>query len=222
MDIDDLKTAWRALDDRIESASALNAHVLRQLTLNRAQSALRPVAWRLWGEIALAVAAAILLGAFLGDHWRTASFAIPAVLLHAAAIASIASGAAQLQRLKAIDYAQPVVGIQGALAELAVKRARQTRWHLLLAFLLWTPFAIVALKGLFGFDVYRWFGTGWVAANAGFSVAITPLMIWLVRRFDDRIRREGILASLADDLTGRRLAVANGLLAEVGAFEKGT
>ena len=121
--------------------------------------------------------------------------------------------------LRAIDYAQPVVSIQKALTSLAVWRGRDVRWQLLLMLPLWTPFAIVVLDGLFGVDVYRWFGTRWIIANLAFAIAMTPFMIWLVRRMNGRIRREGILKSLADDLTGRRLAVAMGHLEEVRRFD---
>ena len=43
-------------------------------------------------------------------------------------------------------------------------------------------------------------------------------MVWLARRFDYRVRQEGILKALAADLTGRRIAVALGLVDEVRAF----
>jgi hypothetical protein len=61
---------------------------------------------------------------------------------------------------------------------------------------------------VFGFDVYRWFGTGWIAANVAFGIAVTPLMVWLVRRLDTDVRREGIVGALVDDIAGRRLLEA--------------
>ena len=108
--------------------------------------------------------------------------------------------------------------------ELKLERTRSALrplWWLLgteLAILpLWTPLAIVVAQGIFGFDLYRWFGAGWVAANVVFGIACTPLMVWLARRLD--AGRDGIVGGLLDDFAGRRMADAMGRLDEVAAFE---
>jgi hypothetical protein len=199
----------------------LQTEILRELKLDKAASALRPVRWLLWLQLAAGVASAVLLGGFLGVHWRDPRFVIPALALDGAAVLMIAGAAGQLRRLESIDLTGPVVAMQGGLAAFAVARARHVRWYLLLVPALWTPFAIVALQGLFGFDVYRWFGARWIAANVAFSIALTPFLVWAARRHEARIRREGLVKSLADDITGRRLSLATRLFDEVIAFEKG-
>src|SRR5688572_5439974 len=165
MELDDLKQAWQALDERIVVVHTLQTDTLKELKLDQAASVLRPVRWLLWLQIALGLAFAVLLGRFVYAHWLDPRFVVPALALDVAAVLTMAGAAVQLRKLDEIDYAGPVVAMQGSLMALAVARARQTRWHLLLVPALWTPFAIVALQGFFGFDVYRWFGTGWIVAN---------------------------------------------------------
>ena len=132
----------------------------------------------------------------------------------------IASAAAQLAMLRAADYSAPVVTIQRTLTKLAALRIRTTQWLLLLAPLLWTPFAIVVARGALGFDVYRWFGMRWVAANLIFGLALSPLLFWAARRFSDRLQQFWIAESLADGVAGRSLSIANGLLNEIVRFER--
>ena len=217
MELDELKAAWRAVNSRIEAGHALNARIFRELKLERTRSALRPL-WCLLGtELAIALGATVLLGRFLADHWHLARFAVPAIVLDVVAVLTIGSAAAQLRLLSSLDYAQPVVAIQSVLTELALRRVRDVRWQWLLMLPLWTPFAIVVAQGVFGFDLYRWFGAGWVAANVVFGIACTPLMVWLARRLD--AGRDGIVGGLLDDFAGRRMADAMGRLDEVAAFE---
>ena len=219
MEFDELKAAWHALDARIESGHALNAAVFTELKLERARSALRPLWWLASMQFAISLGAVVLLGAFLADHWHVARFAVPAVLLDVTAVMSIVSAIGQLRVLSTIDYSQPVVTIQGKLTDLAVRRAREVRWQWLLMLPLWVPLAIVVMQGMFGFDIYRWFGAGWIAANVAFGIVVTPLIVWLARYFDSR--RE-IARRPVDDLAGRRLAEAQTRLAEVVAFETET
>ena len=191
--------------------------IFRELKLERTRSALRPLWWLLGTELAIALGATVLLGGFLADHWHLARFAVPAIVLDVVAVLTIGSAAAQLRLLSSLDYAQPVVAIQSVLTELALRRVREVRWQWLLMLPLWTPFAIVVAQGIFGFDLYRWFGAGWVAANVVFGIACTPLMVWLARRLD--AGRDGIVGGLLDDIAGRRMADAMGRLDEVAAFE---
>ena len=216
MEFDELKAAWHALDARIESGHALNAAVFTDLKLERARSALRPLWWLLSTQLAIALGAVVLLGAFLADHWQVPRFAVPAILLDLVAVMLIASTAGQLRVLSAIDFGNAVVTIQSTLTELSVRRAREVRWQWLLMLPLWTPLAVVVMQGIFGVDLYRWFGARWIAANVVVGVVLTPLVVWLGRRLDNR--QHGFAKALTDDIAGRRLSDALKRLDEVVAF----
>jgi hypothetical protein len=217
MEFDELKSAWRALETRIDAEHALNAQVFTELKLERARSALRPLWWLLSTQLAIALSAVVLLGTFLADYWQVPRFAVPAILLDIAVVMLIGSTAGQLRVLSTIDYGQAVVTIQSMLTELAVRRAREVRWQWLLMLPLWTPFAIVVMQGIFGVDIYRVFGARWMVVNVAFGIVLTPLVVWWARRFD--ARQDGIAKGLADDIAGRRLSDAMRRLDEIGAFE---
>jgi hypothetical protein len=222
MELDDLKTAWRELDRRLDAGQAISLHVLRELKLDRARSAMRRLSTLLVFELLSGVVAAILVGSFLADHHDAARFAIPALVLHAAAVFTIVASARQLAQLGRLDYAAPVVSIQHQLAGLRASRLRVTRWLLLLSPLLWTPLAIVAAKGLLGLDLYRTFGPAWIAANLAFGLAAIPLAIVIARRYSARFEDSPLLQHLADDIAGRSLTVARDHLGEIRQFEAET
>lgn len=216
MEFDELKAAWHTLDARIEAGRALNAKVFTELKLERARSARRPLWWFLSTQLAIALGSVVLLGTFLADHWQVPRFAVPAILLDIAAVMLIASTVGQLRVLITIDFGQAVVSIQSILTELAVRRAREVRWQWLLMLPLWTPLAVVVMQGIFGVDIYRWFGAPWIAANVAVGIVLTPLLVWLAQHFGN-LRHE-IARRPVDDLAGRRLAEAQRRLDEVVAF----
>ncbi len=90
--------------------------------------------------------------------------------------------------------------------KLATRRTRNVQWLLLAGPPLWTPFAIVVAQGLWGFDLYRHFGAGWIVSNFAVGLALVPVMHWIAQRFYARSERAGIMRSLADDVAGRSLA----------------
>jgi hypothetical protein len=73
------------------------------------------------------------------------------------------------------------------------------------------------MQGIFGLDIYRVFGVGWITVNVAVGIVLTPLIVWWARRFADR--QDGIAKGLADDIAGRRLSDAMRRLDKIGAFE---
>src|SRR3954447_15080130 len=105
MELDDLKTAWRELDRRLDAGQAITLDVLKELKLDRTRSALRRLSALLVFELISGVVAAILLGSFLADHHATPGFPAPPVTLPAAAIFTIVASARQLAQVARLDYA---------------------------------------------------------------------------------------------------------------------
>ena len=85
--------------------------------------------------------------------------------------------------------------------------------------LLWTPLAIVAAQGVFGFDVFRRFGPLWVTLNLAFGLATIPLAIWATRHFAERLNGSRFFKHLSDDIAGRSLVTAKVQLEEIARFE---
>jgi hypothetical protein len=217
MELDEMKTLWAELDRRIDVRIGQRMH--KELALGKVRSALRRLAGMPVLELGVDILAVVLFGAFLAEHIHIVRYAVPAIVLHVAAVLKLASTVYQLAIIGRIDYAAPVVAIQRQLAALRAFRIRTTMWVLLLAPLLWTPLAIVAARALLGLDLYRAFGPAWIALNLAFGVAVLALALWIARRHAGALQRSRFLARLADDIAGRSLVAATSYLDEIAHFE---
>ena len=219
MELDDMKTAWRELDRRIDTGTERDRRIWKELKLEQTRSTLSWLAgWPLL-ELVIDILAVLLVGAFLAEHIHAARYAVPAIMLQVAAILKLSATIRQLAMIARIDYAAPVVAIQRQLAALRALRIRTTMWIFLLALLLWTPLAIVGAKALLGLDLYRAFGPLWIALNFALGVAVIPLTIWIARRHAGWFRNARFLQQLADDIAGRSLTRATGHFDEITRFE---
>lgn len=218
MELDDLKTPWQRMDTRLGFDVELAN--FREVKRGRTRSGLRQMLRLPLFELGSGLLAALCVGSFLSNHFSEPRFALPAVVLQIAAVLTIVASAWQVARIRRIDYAAPAIAVQRELARLRAMRIRTTQAILLMSPLLWVPLAIVAAKGLFDLDVYRAFGTPWLATNLAFGLAVIPLAIWVARRFGDRFERSRIGKSLADDIAGRSLVSTMAELDELACFER--
>ncbi len=219
MDLDELKEKWEEHDRKLDASLRLNRQLLNEVHLDRARSALHRLTLSLAFEAAIDFVAVAILGAFLYDHIAVARFALPAVVLDVYAIAILIAVIRQITAVQQIDYGKPITTIQKQVEALRILRIRCIQGTLLAAPLVWTPLFIVALKGLFGLDAYRLFGTAWLLANLLFGLAVIPLALWLSRRFRDRLGRSPAMRRLIDDLTGHSLNRAADFLKNLTEFE---
>jgi hypothetical protein len=221
MELDELKTLWQQTDRRLEAmapALRLQERLARVGALDRVRSRNRFTHLVLWYEVAFGAVAALLAGSYLADHFAELRFAAPAALLHLGAIGTLGVAIWQLVGLGQIDYGGPVVTIQRQLAQLAVVRARGNRWLLLSSPLLWAALVVVVPHGLIGLDVYRTFGIAWVGGNFLVGLAVLAAGLWTSR--SARSGSSRLWRGLGDDLTGRRLAAASGVLDDLAEFER--
>lgn len=219
MELQDLKNRWADYDRKLDASLRLNTALLREASLDRADTALRRLSFLLWCELLIDAILILAIGSFAAAHLGEAKFLAPAVALHISAILAIAANAHQLVTLRSIDHGEPIVAIQKKLGQVRIARIRVTKWTILLAPLLWTPLLIVALKGLLGVDAYRVFSAPWLIANVAFGVAFLLLMLWASRHWADRLQRSPFVQRLMDDIAGRSLLSATRFVSEVSRFE---
>lgn len=219
MDLDELKTAWRELDLRVQANEARSAHLLREVSVRRTRASLRRFSAGVLFEIVCGLPAVGLLGWFLGLHYGEAKFALPAVVLALAALFSLAGNLAQFVASLRVDYSAPVLEIQHRIALLRAARIRSTQFTLLFAPLLWTPLAIVAARGLLELDLYSTLGSGVIAANLAVGLAVIPLGIQAARFCAQRLEHSPVLKRLADCIAGYSLTRALESVDEIERFE---
>jgi hypothetical protein len=219
MELDELKEKWVEHDRKLDLSIRLNRQLMRETYTRRAKFAL----WRLAAMLALGsitmLVIIVSLGAFTARNWSMPKFTIPAILLDLAAIAALGALNAQIGLALTIDYNHPIATIQKRLETLRKLRIRYTQAVCFTAALLWAPGFIVAMKGLLGADIYRLFGTAWIATNVAFGLAVLALAIWLSRRYGPRISHSRLGQQFLRDLAGYNLNAATGFLAKLAEFE---
>ena len=148
MELDDFKSAWQTLDQRLRLNNALKLHELRERTLDKTRSNLRPLYWGQIAQILLIGVPAILFAVML---WVSkpafASVIVAGVALHAYGVLTIISAGVVLAQLAKIDHAAPVVEIQKQLARTRTLYVRSGMVCGLPWWFLWVPILMV-LAGL--------------------------------------------------------------------------
>lgn len=221
MELDQLKTAWVAQQERLDNSLQLNATLLAQLNLGRARRSLTGISAELGFEIAGLAAIMLFTGSFAVDHTREPRFWVPAVALWAYALGVLISVVRQLVETRGVDFDEPVVAIQLRLERLRLRRAKIVGWLLAFGPLFWLPGAIVALRGLFGIDVYANVSANWIAANAALGLAVIPLCVWIARTFGGRLGAAPMTRSVVDAIAGNCIAEALQSVEATRRFEQG-
>jgi hypothetical protein len=220
MELDEWKEKWAEYDRKLDESLRLNRRLMRESYTARARWALRRLAAMLALGSILTLPVIVWLGRFIAVNWPAARFTVPAILLDAAAIATLAALNAQIGLALSIDYNQPVTAIQKRLELLRRFRVRYVQAICLLMTLTWTPIFIVAMKAVLDVDVYRTFPTRWLIANAAFGVAVLVVGLWLARRYGARFRNTTLGERLVRDVGGYNLNAASAFLATLAEFEK--
>ena len=219
MDLDGLKQKWAEHDRKLDVNIRLTRQLLTTTKLNRAQSALWRLAAFLTLEAAVALAVVVVLGSFIGDQMAAPRFWMPAAMLDLFEIGTVIVLGQQIRLALQIDYGKPIATIQKQLALLRMLSIRSIQWTLLLAPLLWTPLMIVALKGLLGVDAYKILGASYLSACLLLGVAIIPTVLWLSKKFSERMGGSPMIQRLMRSLAGHNLNAASDFLAALSEFE---
>jgi hypothetical protein len=220
VEMDDLRKTWAEYDRKLDTNIRLSRQLLVATNLNRVRSPLRRLAFFLGVESVIQFAVVVALGSFIYENMATPRFALAGATLDVFAIAILIAMIRQIASALQIDYDKPIAVIQKQLGKLRVLRIRYIQGIFPVATLVWTPLLIVALKGFWGLDAYRLFGTAYLVANVLVGVAIIPLAIWLSKKFGDRMGRSPMIQRFMRDLAGYNLNAATGSLATLAKFEE--
>jgi hypothetical protein len=219
MELDDLKTAWRDLERRLDESEATTRALRHDIKMDRTRSALR----RLFAG--QAVMAAIWLGAtivvapFWVQHRAATHLLVAGLALHLYCVLGIISCAVQITWLASIDYAAPVVALQRKLAGLRRVRIWSQLVLGLPMWVLWVVATMVGAKWLAGIDLYAQ-SPGWIHVSLLIGVAGIALSLWLPRRLAHTPRGSRFIQRRLDDLAGRSLVRVTRELDELAQFSR--
>ena len=180
MDLHELESAWKALDDRV-------ARQDDELTQLRVEARGLRARWRLHvatlgqvAQIAIGLLLAFWGGGFWVDHWGTPHLVAYGVAVHLYGVALMASAIVLIVRLATIDYGLPVAEVQSRLLALRRTRIRTERVLWLMGAIAWVPMMMMGLFA-FGFDAFAhrpsWFWLN-LAVGVGLAATAGAVMAW--------------------------------------------
>lgn len=222
MELDDLKTEWRArnavLERELKQQSALlrDSLVERRLERIRRRGAMGPF------SLVVYVGFVAGFGIYLADSWGRWEFFAPGLLLMIWTVVMGALTINEQQQVRAVDFTAPVLEIQQKLARLGAVRAQTLQWAFLTGQILWwIPFFIVFMWGVFGVDLYRVsdFMPRFMAINVGVGLVLIPVLLWVSHLVAPRLAASAAGRSVLDSVTGRDLAEARALAQRLAQFE---
>ncbi|MBS0215289.1 MAG: hypothetical protein JSR50_05970 [Proteobacteria bacterium] len=218
MELDDFKTAWQSLNQRLDHQDAINLQLLAERKRDRLHASLRPLFWGQLLQILLGVALTLLGIACWKNNLHTLGYLLAGITLHAFGIANIVHGGITMALISGIDNAAPVLGIQKRLTLLR-------KFQLLGAVLLGLPWwvmwivVVIAFAGLADHPPHA--GTPlWVWIN--FAVgAFGLLATWGAYRWSHADPRRIKLAKWMDDIASTAsIRKAQAQLDELRQFER--
>lgn len=217
MELDELKSTWQMLEQKLERETRISAAILRHHKYESARASLRP----LFAGQMVQLFGGVLVILFAGLLWSTRPDALPVIIagvvVHAYGIGCIIAAGWVLAAIQGIDYAGSVLEVQGKLAR--VRRAfvisgivlGLTWWYL------WIPFLMV-LAGLGHVNLY----------------AHAPAMVWIsiligtvglagmlgLYAYSRRQSSTGLRQFVDNAVLGRGLQQAQAQLDEIRRFEE--
>lgn len=217
MELDELKSAWQALDRRLEQHNAINLQLFKDGKTDKVRSSLRPL---FWGQVAQ-ILFALLPIALAALLWMTGPQGIAViaagVVLHAYGVVTIMAAGVVLAQIAKIDYAAPVLQIQTQLARLRTLYIRSG----MLAGLPWWFLWIVVLMVFSGLGDVNLLAKApslvWSALGIG---AAGLLATWWFHRWSRRPERAEFGRKMDDSLTGGSLRKALAQLEELKRFAR--
>ena len=219
-ELDELKVKWQAHDQQLEKILRLNRELLRATKLKPAESELRRMAIYAGLEAAMWLVIIVALGNFIAVHIRMPDLALSAVAVDVMSIGMLIALIRRMIGALHIDNSRPIAAIQSEVETLSILRIRTTKWGLLFGTLLWVQWLAVVSQGIFGVDIYRSVDAAWLIANVLFGLALFPAVIWVSKKYGDRLDQSPSFQRLMKDLAGSNLSAAQSFLATLREFER--
>ena len=216
MQLDELQQVWKQYDQNVSVLIKKNRHNFIEVKLEKTQSALTKLSWKLFIEAGLTFVILLLTGSFLADHFREIKFCIPAIVLHASVVCIFMAIIFQIKTIRQIDFSEPLTLVQKQMETFRLMDLRILKWVLLCAPLLWVPLAIVLFKAFLNVDIYDYVSNTYIIVNIIFGVSFIPLMIWFAKKY---LTHKPFFRRILDEESGHLLKTASRFLRDIIEFE---
>lgn len=217
MELDDFKSAWQAIDRRLELDNQLKLHDLRERSVGRMRSSLRPLFWGQVAQILFGIPFILLAALLWMSHPAHAATIVAGVLVHAYGVLTIIGAGVVLGQIGKIDYSLPVLGIQKQLLQARTLYLRSG----MVAGLPWWFLWIAILQVLAGLTDVDLLARAPSLVWSGYGIGIAGLFAtWWFHRWARRPERAEFGRKMDDSLTGGGLRKALAQVEELQRFER--
>ncbi|MEO6926217.1 MAG: hypothetical protein ABI129_06055 [Rhodanobacter sp.] len=221
MELDEMKATWQQLERRLDRQDALQRRLYRERRLDRLHHGLRPLIWGQSLQIAFGIFFMLLGVDFWASRAPSMHILIWGISVQVFGMLMILSAARNLQLVKRIDYALPVLEIQRRLATLRAWRIRvEAPVFSVIGCFIWIPLILIWIQwdwdamGSSGPDFWARFPE--IGSHLLLSGLVSLLLVfgtyWLLRGFGRRRWME-------DNFAGSSVRKAEAVLGEIERFE---
>ncbi len=210
MDLEEMQSRWRQLDEKIDRTLKLESELLR---ISIAQPAKRRMQWASVGPVfdfLFCILVVNLSGNVLWQHRQEWGLVLPAVVLIAAAVVLSIDTIFHFQKMSEVDWGRPVSEIQRALTRVHLGRVRQLKWILLMAPLIGFCMFILGLQGLGDLGavpirILEKLDRTWILCNYAFGLIFPVVGHLLLHYLGMKYQGQGWWLSLINSLSGASL-----------------
>ncbi len=217
METNELMSAWKSLEQKLERDNSLHLALLRERRLDRARSSLRPLAIGQILQIAMGVTVVVLAATLWSTKPSSVPVIVAGVMVHAYGIGCIITAALTIAAMHRIGYSDSVINVQSKLAR--VRRAYVTSSIVagLTWWFLWIPLLMV-LAALVGVDLYAHApSVVWIGVAIGIAGCLLMLWLYLLSRSEAHPR---LRKAVDDAVFSRSLMKAQSQIDEITHFEQ--
>lgn len=118
MELDELKAAWHALDNRLAQHNRINLELYKEQKLEKARGGLRPLFWGQVLQLLLGIALIVLGVACWTRNTDVPGMLVAGIVVHAFGVITTVAAGITLGLMGSIDYSAPVLRIQKQMAML--------------------------------------------------------------------------------------------------------
>ena len=188
MEIEELKTMWRAHETKLEASTKLNLHTLDLIQSQRVKWAIKPLLIESIFALVFHSLTIIALLVFISFNISNSPYAISAFVLLGYYTILFTNSYKQIQEIRNIGKNKDVVSMQSSLTKLKMHRLDFIRISVLtipafLSFPVVVPKALADLNINFfdGFDIISQTNGSWWLAEILAFVVLIPIGIWFYR-----------------------------------------
>jgi hypothetical protein len=221
MELEALKKSWEQYDKKLDQYLKLNQRIFKEMKLTKTRSNLRKILIFRILESVIFLVAILALGSFIGKHWSSIQFVIPAAILQIFAITGLAGSIGQIALISQINFAAPITEMQKKLEQMKMHMI-QTARLMILSIPFYLAYIVLGFKIFFGVDIVAQGDPDWWLGNIILSLLFIPLAVWIYRKLSWKNMHIPWIKSFIYSIGGKQMTKAMDFLQEIDSFEKET